>query len=316
MEMDNELKGEGNSYNTEFRQYDPRIGRWLSPDPLQKQLPWQSPYVGMDNKPIIRNDVDGDCPTCVSGFIIGGLMDMAFQMGEHMLQGDDIGSAFKKVDALQVLGNASLGAVTGAFDGGISKFAGALADPKKRKILTKVIEFGMETLLEEAVRAGYNVSSVEKQIYGLLGYKQLSSKAIGEIGEKSAKDLIKEKYKDSSVEVLEQIQGKFEDKTRTVFDFVVVDKETGDILEVVESKANGAKLTPNQKKFFDEGKSVELFGSNLKKAEEDGLSIVDKAINSKKVESTIVKSTVNKFTGKSSIEGAATFLKKIFKKNK
>ena len=29
-EMDNEAKGEGNSHTTEFRQYDPRIGRWLN----------------------------------------------------------------------------------------------------------------------------------------------------------------------------------------------------------------------------------------------------------------------------------------------
>ena len=313
MEMDDELKGEGNSYNTEFRQYDPRIGRWLSPDPLQKQLPWQSPYVGMDNKPIIRNDVDGDCPTCVSGFIIGGLMDMAFQMGEHMLQGDDIGAAFKKVDALQVLGNASLGAITGAFDGGISKFAGALADPKKRKILTKVIEFGMETLLEEAVRAGYNVSGVEKQIYGLLGYKQMSSNQIGKIGEKNTQDFIKEKYNGEKIQIVEQVQGKFADGKRTIFDFVVLN-EDGDIIEVVESKANGAKLTANQKKFYEEGSSVTLFG---KRAEAAGLmdkSAAERTIDNKKVKSTVVKSTVNKFTGKSSIEGVTSFFKKIFKK--
>ena len=30
MEADPELKGNGNSYTTEFRQYDPRLGRWLS----------------------------------------------------------------------------------------------------------------------------------------------------------------------------------------------------------------------------------------------------------------------------------------------
>ena len=313
MELDNELKGEGNSYTTEFRQYDPRIGRWLSPDPLQKQLPWQSPYVAMDNKPIIRNDVNGDCPTCVSGFIISGLMDMAFQVGEHMFQGDDIGAAFKKVDYLAVLGNASLGAVTGAFDGGISKFAGALADSKKRKILTKVIEFGMETILEQAVKAGYNVTGVEKQIYGLLGYKQLSSSAIGEIGEKNAKDLINEKYKGDKIKIIEQVQGKFDDGKRTIFDFVVLN-EDGDIIEVVESKANGAKLTANQKKFYEEGSSVTLFG---KRAEAAGLmekSVAERTIDNKKVKSTLVKSIVNKFTGKSTIEGVASFFKKIFKK--
>jgi RHS repeat-associated protein len=34
MERDNEVSGNGNSYTTEFRQYDPRLGRWKSLDPL------------------------------------------------------------------------------------------------------------------------------------------------------------------------------------------------------------------------------------------------------------------------------------------
>jgi RHS repeat-associated protein len=63
-EKDDEVKGEGNSYTTEFRLLDPRLGRWLSIDPLAAQFPWQSPYVSMDNNPILLNDVLGDCPDC------------------------------------------------------------------------------------------------------------------------------------------------------------------------------------------------------------------------------------------------------------
>lgn len=55
-EMDNELKGDGNSYTTQFRMLDPRIGRWLSIDPMAGQFPWQSPYCSMDNNPISLND--------------------------------------------------------------------------------------------------------------------------------------------------------------------------------------------------------------------------------------------------------------------
>jgi len=58
--MDNEVKGEGNSYTTEFRQLDPRLGRWLSLDPMMAKLPWQSPYCSMDNNPIWKNDRKGD----------------------------------------------------------------------------------------------------------------------------------------------------------------------------------------------------------------------------------------------------------------
>jgi len=57
-EMDNEVKGEGNSYTTYFRLLDPRVGRWLSYDP--KPTAWESPYVSMGNNPIFHNDVFGD----------------------------------------------------------------------------------------------------------------------------------------------------------------------------------------------------------------------------------------------------------------
>jgi RHS repeat-associated protein len=50
MEKDDDLKGEGNSYNTEFRQYDPRVGRWLSVDQVIKAH--ESAYAGFGNNPI------------------------------------------------------------------------------------------------------------------------------------------------------------------------------------------------------------------------------------------------------------------------
>ena len=56
MEHDMEVSGEGNSYTTQFRQYDPRLGRWKSLDPLMAQFPWQSPYVAFDNNPIFYTD--------------------------------------------------------------------------------------------------------------------------------------------------------------------------------------------------------------------------------------------------------------------
>ncbi len=58
MEKDDEVKGAGNSYTTEFRQYDPRVGRWLSVDPMSK--PDLSSYISMSNNPIIRIDPRGD----------------------------------------------------------------------------------------------------------------------------------------------------------------------------------------------------------------------------------------------------------------
>lgn len=66
MEADNEIKGDGNSYTTEFRQYDPRLGRWLSLDPLMDALPGMSPFAAYNNNPIYWRDPQGlaACRTC------------------------------------------------------------------------------------------------------------------------------------------------------------------------------------------------------------------------------------------------------------
>ena len=58
-EKDDEVKGDGNSYTTHFRQLDTRLGRWLSIDPMSSEFPWQSPYASMDNNPVLKNDVLG-----------------------------------------------------------------------------------------------------------------------------------------------------------------------------------------------------------------------------------------------------------------
>ena len=58
--MDNEVKGQGNSYTTKFRQYDPRLGRWLSIDPVRRAS--ESPYVAFRNNPIYYIDPKGDNP--------------------------------------------------------------------------------------------------------------------------------------------------------------------------------------------------------------------------------------------------------------
>jgi len=58
-EKDNEIKGEGNSYDFGARIYDPRLGRWLSLDPLMAKYPGMSPYIYTANNPILYIDQDG-----------------------------------------------------------------------------------------------------------------------------------------------------------------------------------------------------------------------------------------------------------------
>jgi RHS repeat-associated protein len=58
-EMDNEIKGEGNSMNFEFRMHDPRVGRFLSLDPLAKQYPHNSPFAFAENRVIDGVELEG-----------------------------------------------------------------------------------------------------------------------------------------------------------------------------------------------------------------------------------------------------------------
>ncbi|HLV41309.1 MAG TPA: RHS repeat-associated core domain-containing protein [Brumimicrobium sp.] len=62
MERDDEVKGQGNSYDFGARMYDPRVGRWLSVDPKAALLPSYSPYAYALNNPIIMIDPDGQYP--------------------------------------------------------------------------------------------------------------------------------------------------------------------------------------------------------------------------------------------------------------
>lgn len=57
MEKDDEIKGEGNSYDFGARMLDPRVGRWFAKDPKEKAF--ESPYVAMANNPMIYVDPDG-----------------------------------------------------------------------------------------------------------------------------------------------------------------------------------------------------------------------------------------------------------------
>ena len=70
-EHDDEIKGEGNSYDFGARMQDPRLGRFLSIDNFTSKFPSQSPYSFACNTPIMGIDVNGDSLyilTYVSGY--------------------------------------------------------------------------------------------------------------------------------------------------------------------------------------------------------------------------------------------------------
>lgn len=58
-ENDNEVIGEGNQQDYGMRVYDPRLGKFLSVDPLSKKFAYYTPYQYAGNKPIWCIDLDG-----------------------------------------------------------------------------------------------------------------------------------------------------------------------------------------------------------------------------------------------------------------
>ena len=59
-ERDSEIYGSSNLYTSFYRGYNPRLGNWLSTDPLYKKYSHLSPYSSFKNNPIYFIDLKGD----------------------------------------------------------------------------------------------------------------------------------------------------------------------------------------------------------------------------------------------------------------
>ncbi|AMO20681.2 RHS repeat domain-containing protein [Flavobacterium columnare] len=67
MEKDDELKGEGNSYDFGARMLDPRVGRWFSVDSKAAKFSSETTYGYVSNNPLVFIDPDGDEKIIVIG---------------------------------------------------------------------------------------------------------------------------------------------------------------------------------------------------------------------------------------------------------
>ena len=82
-EGDPELYGNGNIYDYGFRIYNPRLGKFLSVDPLTSGYAWYSPYQYAGNKPIWCKDLDGLEDGISTGMMVNNweAQDRAFDNG-------------------------------------------------------------------------------------------------------------------------------------------------------------------------------------------------------------------------------------------
>ncbi|MFK7049508.1 hypothetical protein FLACOL_00622 [Flavobacterium columnare] len=97
-EKDNEIKGDGNSYDFGARMLDPRVGRWFARDPKEDEFPNMSPYVGFNNNPVVYND-----PTGESGEVTISKNTKTITVTSHMIfYGTEASSALAKSTARDV----------------------------------------------------------------------------------------------------------------------------------------------------------------------------------------------------------------------
>ena len=65
-EMDDEVKGKGNSINYKYRMHDPRVGRFFAVDPLSAKYPWYSSYQFSGNRVVDAVELEGKEPRIVT----------------------------------------------------------------------------------------------------------------------------------------------------------------------------------------------------------------------------------------------------------
>ena len=93
-EKDDEVKGEGNSYDFGSRLLDPRVGRWFTRDPKAALYPGISSYAYALNLPISAIDPDGKLVIFVNGYrpcIPGVNIYREIRRNDKVFKGDKLG---------------------------------------------------------------------------------------------------------------------------------------------------------------------------------------------------------------------------------
>jgi hypothetical protein len=70
--MDDEVKGDGNSVNYQYRMHDTRLGRFFAIDPLAGKYPFYSPYAFSGNRVIDAIELEGLEPVVMNDGVLAG----------------------------------------------------------------------------------------------------------------------------------------------------------------------------------------------------------------------------------------------------
>jgi RHS repeat-associated protein len=113
---------------SKYRTYDYITGRWWQIDPKADEgdLSSLTPYNYSFNNPILYGDPEGDCPTCLLGFVIGAAVEYGSQVATNYLNGKSGAEAWKPSSFGDILISGGAGALSGgtsALTGKGTKFA-------------------------------------------------------------------------------------------------------------------------------------------------------------------------------------------------
>jgi RHS repeat-associated protein len=100
-EEDDELKGDGNSVNYEYRMHDPRLGRFFAIDPLASKFPWNSSYAFSANRLLDAIELEGKEAYFIHGTKIAWLGIYAELVHSKQMKEEDlvrIGQVFGNID--------------------------------------------------------------------------------------------------------------------------------------------------------------------------------------------------------------------------
>lgn len=153
MERDDEIKGSGNSYTTEFRLLDPRLGRWPSTDPVTHAQ--FSPYSTFDNNPIYWIDPAG-----------ANAGDYYSKDGTH-LGNDDIDD--DKVYSAESVSKDANGVVTGATGQADLGITHTEFRNQASTVYRESSAYKMNTVTDDLKKEMFSIGSVHlnnKEVYG------------------------------------------------------------------------------------------------------------------------------------------------------
>jgi RHS repeat-associated protein len=97
-EMDDEIKGEGNSVNYKYRMHDPRLGRFFSVDPLAAKYPHNSPYAFSENRVLDALELEGAEAYYIHGTVKSSAGDFTGKVNSMNMSKSDLSDISKVFD--------------------------------------------------------------------------------------------------------------------------------------------------------------------------------------------------------------------------